>query len=354
MKTNDNFLSPADRAILVEIAGDGLEEHRIARRANAVLLLDKGWCFAEVAEALLIDDSTIRAWLEAFKEGGVEELVLFDLKGGTAALSPLQIDELRAWATEILPASTVEVGQFIRCRFGIDYGKSGLIKLMKRIGFDWKKPESVPSKIDAAVQQRFIDAHEDLRNSLGPDETIVYVDAVHPTHQAKPAGRWLPRGQRCALDMTTGRERLNLHGAIDLETGLTRIKEVQAVDAQSSIDLFASLERAYSTMSRIHVFLDNARYHHARAVQDWMQQPGRRIVLHFVPPYCPHLNPIERLWKVMHENVTHNRRYAKFRDFAEAVLDFLRETVPRQFDEFSSSITDNFRVIDPKDFRILA
>jgi hypothetical protein len=69
---------------------------------------------------------------------------------------------------------------------------------------------------------------------------------------------------------------------------------------------------------------------------------------------CPHLNPIERLWKVMHENVTHNRRYAKFRDFADAVLGFLRETVPRRFDEFSSTITDNFRVIDPKDFRILA
>ena len=214
------------------------------------------------------------SWLEDFKEGGVEELVLFDLKGGTAALSPLQIDELRAWATEILPASTVEVGQFIRSRFGIDHGKSGLINLMSRIDFDWKKPESVPDRIDAAVQQRFIDAHEDLRNSLEADETIVYVDAVHPTHQAKPAGRWLPRGQRCALDMTTGRERLNLHGAIDLETGLTRIKEVQAVDAQSSIDLFASLERAYSTMSRIHVFLDNARYHHARAVQGGCNSQG--------------------------------------------------------------------------------
>src|SRR5271167_9054 len=122
-------------------------------------------------------------------ESGVEGLVLFDLKGGSSALSPLQIDELRAWATEVLPASTVEVGQFIRSRFGIEYGKSGLIKLMNRIGFDWKKPEAVPSKIDAAVQQRFIDAHEDLRNSLNADETIVYVDAVHPTHQAKPAGR---------------------------------------------------------------------------------------------------------------------------------------------------------------------
>ena len=354
MKTNRNFLSGADRADLVKIVRDGLEEHRIVRRANAILLLDKGWSFAAIAEALFLDNSTIRIWLKEFQEGGVEAIVLFDLKGGAGRLSPLQIDELRAWATEALPTSTTEIGQFILDRFGFDYGRSGLIKLMNRIGFDWKKPESVPGKIDVETQQKFIDAHEDLRNSLGPDETVVYVDAVHPTHQAKPAGRWLPRGQRCALPAASGRDRLNLHGAIDLETGQTSIMDVQTVDAASTIALFEALERSHSTMSRIHVFLDNARYHHAKVVQGWLQQPGRRIVLHFVPSYCPHLNPIERLWKVMHENVTHNRCYAKFRDFAEAVLGFLRETVPQRFDKFSSTVTDNFRVIDPRDFRILA
>ena len=56
----------------------------------------------------------------------------------------------------------------------------------------------------------------------------------------------------------------------------------------------------------------------------------------------------------MHKNVTHNRRYANFRDFADAILGFLRKDVPERFDEFSSTITDNFRVINPKDFRILA
>jgi len=354
VKTNRNFLSAVDRVDLVAIARDGLEENRVSRRANAVLLLDRGWSFAAVAEALFIDDSTIRIWLKEFQEGGVEALVLFDLKGGTGRLSPLQIDELRAWATQTLPTSTTEVGQFIMERFGLDYGRSGLIKLMNRIGFDWKKPESVPDKIDAETQRKFIAAHEDLRNSLGPDEAVVYVDAVHPTHQCKPSGRWMPRGERCALPTASGRDRLNLHGAIDLETGRTSIMDVQTVDAASTIALFEALEQSCSTMRRIHVFLDNARYHHARAVQDWLQQPGRRIVLHFVPSYCPHLNPIERLWKVMHENVTHNKCYAKFRDFAEVVLGFLRKTVPQRFDEFSSTITDNFRVIDPKDFRILA
>jgi len=354
VKACRNFLSPTDRADLVKIARDGTEENRVSRRANAILLLDKGWSFAAIADALFLDDSTIRIWLKEFHAGGVEALVLFDLKGGACALSTTRLDELRAWARETLPASTTEVGQFILERFGIDYGRSGLIKLMNRIGFDWKKPEPAPAKIDAETQQKYIDAHEDLRNSLDPDEAVVYVDAVHPTHQSKPAGRWLPRGQRCALPTASGRDRLNLHGAIDLETGQTKIIDVETVDADSAIALFEALERSHSTMSRIHVFLDNARYHHARAVQEWMKQPGRRIILHFIPAYCPHLNPIERLWKVMHENVTHNKTYAKFRDFADAVLGFLRKTVPQRFDEFSSTITDNFRVIDPKDFRILA
>jgi transposase len=354
VKTYRNFLSPADRAALVEITKDGTEENRVSRRANAILLLDQGMTFREVARVLFIDDSTIRIWLKTFQDGGVEALVLFDLKGGACALSTIQLNELRSWATETLPPSTTEVGQFIGERFGVDYGRSGLIKLMNRIGFEWKKPEPIPARTDVESQQRFIDAHEDLRNALGPDEAIVYVDAVHPTHQAKPAGCWQPRGQHCAVDQTSGRERLNLHGAIDLETGLTRIMDVETVDADSTIALFEALERAYPLMVCIHVFLDNARYHHARAVRDWLQQPGRRIVLHFVPSYCPHLNPIERLWKVMHGNVTHNRRYAKFRDFADAILGFLRKTVPERFDEFSSTITDNFRVINPKDFRILA
>jgi hypothetical protein len=56
----------------------------------------------------------------------------------------------------------------------------------------------------------------------------------------------------------------------------------------------------------------------------------------------------------MHENVTHNKTYPTFRVFAEAVLGFRRKTVPQRFDEFPSTISDNFRVIDPKDFRILA
>ena len=129
--------------------------------------------------------------------------------------------------------------------------------------------------------------------------------------------------------------------------------DVETVDAASTIRLLEAIEAMYPLLAVIHVFLDNARYHHAKLVQAWLAQPGRRIRLHFVPAYCPHLNPIERLWGVMHKTLTHNTCYASYREFTEAVLEFLRDHVPRRWPEFRSSVTDNFRVINPKDFRVL-
>jgi DDE superfamily endonuclease len=108
--------------------------------------------------------------------------------------------------------------------------------------------------------------------------------------------------------------RINIHGAIDLESGRG------GVDGD---DL------------------------------DWLARPGCRIKLHFIPSYCPHLNPIERLWGLMHRNVTHNKCYATCAQFADATLGFLRETVPRNWADLCDSVTDNFRVINPKDFRVV-
>jgi transposase len=67
-----------------------------------------------------------------------------------------------------------------------------------------------------------------------------------------------------------------------------------------------------------------------------------------IPSYCPHLNPIERLWGPMRRNVTH----ATCAQFA-ATLGFLREQVPRNWVRFCDSVTDNFRVISPKYFRVM-
>ena len=88
-------------------------------------------------------------------------------------------------------------------------------------------------------------------------------------------------------------------------------------------------------------------------MQEWLARPGCRIKVHYIPSYCPHLDPIERLWGLMHKNVTHNRCYATYNDFCKTVLHFLREEVPKSWAKFRDSVTDNFRIINPADFRVL-
>jgi DDE superfamily endonuclease len=70
-----------------------------------------------------------------------------------------------------------------------------------------------------------------------------------------------------------------------------------------------------------------------------------RIKLHFVPTYCPHLDPIERLWGLMHKQITHNRCHVTFADFKAAILTFLRAEVPRKWGPYCDQVSDNFRVI---------
>ena len=55
----------------------------------------------------------------------------------------------------------------------------------------------------------------------------------------------------------------------------------------------------------------------------------------------------------MHRHITHNRCHATFKDFREAILHFLRVEVPRKWRDYCDEVSDNFRIIDPKDFRVL-
>ena len=342
------------RQNLIEFARDGSAAHRLARRANALVLLDDGMSCEAIAKVLLLDDDTIRTWYRLYEEDGIEGLTNFSYEGSACQLSGEQQEKLKAWVATSLPRTTRQVGAWIENEFGVVYeGRSGLIALLHRLGLEYHKPNVIPRKLDEEKQKAFIEGYEKLLNSLGDDEAVLFADAVHPTHAARPVGCWAPSQEKLAIEQTSGRQRINIHGAIDLETGQTRMIEALTIDAASTIRLLQSIEALYPMLALIHVFLDNARYHHAKLVQEWLALPGRRIKLHFIPTYCPHLNPIERLWGLMHRNVTHNKCYATCAQFADATLSFLREKVPGNWADLCDSVTDNFRIINPKDFRVM-
>lgn len=347
------FLSAEGRAHLEALVRRPSETHGVARRANAILLLDDGLSCEAVAKVLYLDDDTVRGWRQRFASDGTAALRAFGWKGSAGRLSRHHEADLVEALTAKLFISTAAVIALIETRFGIVYSKAGVIKLLHRLGFDYRKPKGLPAKADAAAQEAFVAAYERLMNGLEPDEVVYFSDAVHPEYQSRPAHGWIRRGDRLAVKKGKGRQRLNLMGALNLETFDLRLIETLKMSTQTTIDLLARLELHNPDKRVIHVILDRAPVHRGGAVRAWLDRPGCRIRLHFLPAYAPNLNAIERLWKLMHEHVTHNRYYDTFRAFAEAIMRFFKSTLPKNWTTFRDTVNDNFHIVRPEQFRLV-
>jgi len=347
------FLTLEQRKELEDIIKAPSERYGVGRRCNAILLLDDGLSCQQIAKVLYIDDDTVRTWYGQYCIGGFNLLETFDWKGGQPRLTGHQEKELADYLDANLHPSTPQIRDYIEKTYQQKFSRSGCIKLMNRLGFEYRKPPRIPAQADEQKQQDFIDTYAKLSALCPKSEPHYFIDAVHPEHQSHPAFGWFKKGEKIALKSSSGRKRVNIHGAINLENFDCPFVEPQSVDANSTIALFEKIEVRNPAATVIHLFLDNAKYHHARAVKAWIKKTKSKIKLHFLPPYAPHLNPIERLWGVMHQYVTHNKFYENFNDFANGILAFFKETVPLHWHDFMDQVTDNFRIISFKDFRVL-
>ena len=82
--------------------------------------------------------------------------------------------------------------------------------------------------------------------------------------------------------------------------------------------------KIYPDAKRIHIILDNYGIHDSSQVRLALKSPAAgKLELHFLPPYCPDHNRIERLWKDLHDNVTRNHRCATMDELMTEVRSYL-------------------------------
>ena len=348
-----NFLTTADRLELLSCVKRQREDHGVARRANALLLLDDGMSCSQIAKVLFLDDDTVRSWHKQYLAEDWEAVAYDGWKGGQSRMTTAQEVNLSAWLEERFCRSTVQIRAYMSSEFNIGYSHSGCIKLLARLGFEYRKPKALPRVSDVEKQAAFIAFYENLLNNLPADEAVYFSDAVHPEYQSKPSYGWARKGSNPAIQTTSGRGRVNIHGALNLETFDAPFVEPTTVDGVSSVQLLAKIEARNPDKRIIHVIWDNAPYHKGPDVKASLSRKNCRIHLIQLPPYCPHLNPIERLWAVMHSHVTHNRHYPTQKHFANAILNFMREVLPKEWLSFRDQVTDNFRIISEQNPWIL-
>lgn len=115
------------------------------------------------------------------------------------------------------------------------------------------------------------------------------------------------------------RKSIACFGAVSLTSG----KFVRAMSSKFNAETFETflknLLRHRSRGKKMVIILDNARYHHAKLLASLLHRYRKVLALLFLPPYCPQLAPIERVWKLARRLATHNRYFATLDELLIAV-----------------------------------
>lgn len=305
-------------------------------------MLDQGYSFEEIARVLLTDDSTIRRWYNVYQSNGIEAMFREFYIGSAGKLSLKQTQALGKHLQGTVYMTTKEVCKYVEAKYGVHFTTKGMTNILHRLGFTYRKPKHIPGKADSTAQEAFIESYLKLKQRKDPDDRIYFVDGVHPLHNSQPAYGWLKKGFDYTIQSNTGRSRVNINGAYNLQDHTVIIEESPSINAQSTVALFKKILKE-QPKGMIYIILDNAKYYRSHMVQEFLQDHAN-IQLMFLPPYSPNLNIIERLWKFFKKKVTYNTYYEQFSFFRRCCIAFFKN-IQKYNDELRTLMTDNFHVI---------
>jgi transposase len=134
------------------------DDHRVAERLHAILLLDGGQNAAAVSTILHIHPKTLKRWITAFAAGGEAALTRFNYVGGDGWMTGEQQQQFMTWLDADI-RSTAEAISWVEEQFGLDYSDSGMRKLLKRLDYRYKQPAVLPAKADPEAQAAWVETY---------------------------------------------------------------------------------------------------------------------------------------------------------------------------------------------------
>ena len=269
---------------------DGKERDRI----KAVLLKSEGWKDEQISQALRIHVATVRQHLNDY----VEKQKLVPASGGsTGYLSAAQTEDLILHLIGQTYVTVKEICAYVEQTYGVNYSVSGMTDWLHNHRFSYKYPKQTPAKADPEKQEAFVKYYEELVTSTAEEEPIFFADSVHPSQATKVSCGWIRTGEEKLIGSTGSRTRMNICGALNLEDMSLISASYETINTASIVEFLTKVRGNYDKKIRIHYIVDQASYHTSAETKGFAEL--NNIKLHYLPPYSPNLNPIERVWKVM-------------------------------------------------------
>jgi transposase len=310
------------------------------KRLFVILSYDEGQSIEELARLTRLSKWTVKTYLQEYHSSNKTKN---DPRGGSSSkLTEGETKELEDHLSKNTYLKVKNIVSYVKKTFGKQYSRTGMTDWLIKHDFTFKKPEKVPGKCDPSKQERFIEEYQRLKASLAPSDQLLFLDAIHPEYQSQAVCGWIKKGECKTLQTTAKQQRLHLVGALNLKGMNVVTREYPTIDADAMIHFLTHLE-TINTNGIIHIILDNAPAHKNNKLIDYLQ--GSRIRLHYLPPYSPNLNPIERLWKIFRETTLYNRYFETCWDFFVAIRSFFGNKVHKIRSLLKRRINDHFQTM---------
>jgi|SRR3989344_2867711 len=335
------FLTKEQIGILRE-AHYSCRMRKSADRIKAILFLHEGYTYEQTAQLLMLDNITIRRYEKQYEKVGVDGLIECRYFGSHGLLTQQQEMGLTTHLKHRTYHTVKEICVYAQKHYIQSYSVEGMTHLIHRLGFVYKKTKRIPGKLNPQKQIEFIKAYQYLKVTKQKQDKIYFLDATHPQHNSYPAYGWIYKGSVKTIKANTGRNRLNLNGALNIEDMKVTVLEEKTINTDSIINLCTELEKKQQR-GLLYLIMDNARYNHSKQLKLFLRH-HHRIKPIYLPPYSPNLNTIERLWLFFNKTILYNRYYKTFTEFKNKVLRFFK-TIDKYKPELKTLLTDSFQTI---------
>ena len=148
-------------------------------------------------------------------------------------------------------------------------------------------------------------------------EALVFQDELEIHRHPTLTRMWWLKGFQPEVPSPGENEKKVVYGGVDYATGRITYTIAQTKSGYNFLVFLVALVTAYSGR-KIRLVCDNGRFHHTRAVRQWLKANRHLVEIFWLPPYCPSLNLIERLWGHLKRTVLANVLFETMNDLVAA------------------------------------
>jgi transposase len=149
---------------------------------------------------------------------------------------------------------------------------------------------------------------------------ILFEDECHFQQHGSRCRMWFPPEDKDPILLhAPTKKSISLFGVANSNTGQLTSMITKVFNAQTFLRFLKKVLKTKRRGRKLIIVLDNARYHHAVMLKQWLSENKKKLRLLFLPPYSPDLNSIERVWKVTRRKCTHNRYFSTLEELETVV-----------------------------------